>query len=205
MKEKSTTGGVDWKKMLINNVPQRMRHLRRDHRGYPWPFLMMNDSIVTMDCRKQERCVREKLCMICGRKLDNKKWFIGGHRTAINRLVVDPAMHEECARYSMKVCPFLANQDMKYRKKYDEDTTLNVGVAPERNETQCLMRTNGFKPIFLNGQVFIFCNRWDHIEHWRNGQRVSDPQGYSLADLSIVVGACDPGGLFHRRYSVVEV
>lgn len=36
---------------MINEtpIPSRMRHLRRDHRGYPWPFLMMADSIFTMD------------------------------------------------------------------------------------------------------------------------------------------------------------
>lgn len=186
-------------------IPPRMRHLRRDHRGYPWPFLMMPDSIVTMDGRKQERCVREKLCMICGSKLDNKKWFIGGQRTAINRLCVDPAMHEECARYSMKVCPFLANQDMKYRKKYDADTTLCMGGAPERGDTQCLMRTTGSKPVMLNGQVFLLCNRWDYIEHWRNGEIVSAPPHLTAEELQHTTGAFDKGGALFGKYRKVEV
>lgn len=186
-------------------VPSFLAHLKRDPRGYPHPFLMMPDSIFTLDGRKQERCVREKLCMICGRKLDNKKWFIGGLRTAINRLVVDPAMHERCARYSLKVCPFLANQDMKYRKKYDADTTLTVGHAPQRDGTQCLFRTSGSKPILLNGQVFLLCNRWDLVEHWRNGEIVATPQGYSAEELRNTIGACDPGGPLHGAYKRVEV
>ncbi len=186
-------------------VPNFLAHLKRDPRGYPHPFLMMPDSIFTMDGRKQERCVREKLCMICGRKLDNKKWFIGGHRTAVNRLCVDPAMHERCARYSLKVCPFLANQDMKYRKKYDEDTTMMVGSTPERDDTSCLFRTNGSKPILLNGQVFLLCNRWDLVEHWRNGSIVEAPQGYSLEELRDTTGACDPGGPLYQRYKPVEM
>lgn len=36
-------------------VPRFLRHLNRDARGYPHPFLMMPDSIFTMDGRKQER------------------------------------------------------------------------------------------------------------------------------------------------------
>jgi hypothetical protein len=181
-------------------IPPRMRNLRRDHRGYPWPFLMTGESIVTMDGRKQERCVREKLCMVCGTKLDKKFWFIGGHKTAVNRLVIDPAMHEECARYSLKVCPFLANQDMKYRKKYDPGTTMKVGVAPERHDTSLLMRTAGFKPILVNGDVYILCKRWDYVEHWRNGEIVDTPPELSMSALRNTTGACDPGGLLHGRY-----
>ncbi len=186
-------------------VPSFLAHLKRDPRGYPHPFLMMPDSIITMDGRKHERCVREKLCMICGRKLDNKKWFIGGHRTAVNRLVVDPAMHEKCARYSLTVCPFLANSEMKYRKRYDADTKLMVSVAPDRQETQCLMRTNGSKPIFINGNVYILCNRWDLIEHWRNGHIVEAPAGYSLQELHDTVGAFDKGGSMVGCYKEVQL
>jgi hypothetical protein len=186
-------------------VPPFLQHLKRDHRGYPWPFLMMPDSIVTMDGRKQERCVREKLCMVCGRKLDNKKWFIGGERTAINRLVVDPAMHERCARYALVTCPFLANQDMKYRAKYAADTTLTVGHAPERGGGQYLLRTNGSKPILLNGQVFILCNRWDYVEHWLNGQQVDVPSGYSADELRHTIGATDTGGPLNQLYRQVEL
>ncbi len=186
-------------------VPPFLAHLKRDPRGYPHPFLMMPDSIFTLDGRKQERCVREKLCMICGRKLSNKKWFIGGWRTAVNRLVVDPAMHEECARYSMKVCPFLANSEMKYRKKYDATTDLVVATAPVRNDTQCLMRTNGSKPVWFAGQVFILCNRWDLIEHWRNGEIVAAPAGHSLEELRGTIGAFDRGGPLAGQYRRVEI
>lgn len=63
--------------MTTIEVPDFLKHLKRDHRGYPWLFLMMADSIVTMDGRKQERCVREKLCMICGYKIstDNQGYL----------------------------------------------------------------------------------------------------------------------------------
>jgi hypothetical protein len=181
-------------------IPVRMRNLRRDHRGYPWPFLMTDESIVTMDGRKQERCVREKLCMVCGSKLDKKYWAIGGRQTAVNRLLVDPLMHEECARYSLKVCPFLANQDMKYRKKHDPGTTMKVGVAPDRHDTSLLMRTSGFKPILVNGDVYILCKRWDYVEHWRNGSIVNTPPELSMSALRNTMGACDPGGMLHGRY-----
>lgn len=187
-------------------VPDFLAHLKRDHRGYPHPFLMMPDSIVTMDPRKQIRCAREKLCMVCGRKLDNKKWFIGGWKTAVNRAVVDPAMHERCARYSLKVCPFLANSEMKYRKRYDEGTMIVPGTEEGgRPATQCLFRTTGSRLILFNGQVYVLCNRWDYIEHWANGEQVAAPPGYSLEELSKTVGCFDTGGHLAQMYRQVDL
>jgi hypothetical protein len=186
-------------------VPDFLWHLKRDPRGYPHPFLMMADSIVTMDPRKQLRCLKEKLCMICGTRLDNKKWFIGGHRTARNRVVVDPAMHERCARYSMTVCPFLSNQEMKYRKRYGEGTELIASTSTTRAETQCLMRTNGSRPIIFNGQLMILCNRWEVIEHWADGKIVAAPPGLSVDELRDTPGALDAGGELAHLYRQADL
>lgn len=185
------------------DVPPFLKHLARDHRGYPHPFLMMRDSIVTVDPSKQLRCLKEKLCMVCGTRLDNKKWFIGGHLTAVNRAVIDPAMHERCARYSLKVCPFLANSEMKYRKRYEEGAMAVPGTVSTRAETTCLLRTNGSKPILVNGQLFILCNRWDLVEHYVSGEQVPAPPGYSREELAATAGAFDKGGALCQMYRQV--
>jgi hypothetical protein len=186
-------------------VPKFLAHLKRDPRGYPHPYLMMPDSIVTMDPRKQLRCVREKLCMVCGLRLDNRKWFIGGWRTAVNRAVVDPAMHERCARYSLKVCPFLANSEMKYRKRYEEGAMLVAGSSDGRPPTQCLFSTTGSRAILFDGQLFILCNRWLTVEHWLNGEPVAAPPGYSAQELLNTVGCFDKGGQYWSMFKPVDL
>jgi len=183
-----------------------MLRCARDMRGYPIPFLMMPDSQIHIDGRKQKLCALKKLCMICGRKLDRKKWFIGGQQAAVNRLFSDPAMHEECARYALKVCPFLSNPDMKYRKKYDDDTHFYhvPGSTTTRSDTTMLLRSNGYKPVFWQSSAYIFANPWDYIEHWRAGEKVPDPEGRTLLDPWMNGGVFDPGGLAWGQLKVIE-
>jgi hypothetical protein len=189
-------------------LPVRMRSCARDHRGYPIPFLMMPDSQISIDGEKLMVCLGQKLCMICGKKLDNKKWFIGGQATARNRLFNDPAMHEECARYALRVCPFLSNQEMKYRtsKSYPEDATFYTDpkfVKPDRSKTQVLMQTTGYKPVIWRGNFYALANRWRHVEHWAFGKQVETPPGLSAAELAEHVGAFDTGGMFEDELAEV--
>jgi hypothetical protein len=189
-------------------LPRRMMRCKRDRRGYPIPFLMMPESQIHIDGDKQEQCAMKKLCMICGQKLVVKKWFIGGHMAGQNRLFTDPAMHEECARYAIQVCPFLSNQDMKYRKKYSEDTTFFTGTIPgtatTRSETQLLMRTNGYKPVWWRNHAYVLANRWDYLEHWLDGKRVPDPAGMSLHDPYFMGGVFDEGGRFIAELTAIR-
>jgi hypothetical protein len=189
-------------------LPKRMLNCQRDKRGYPIPFLMIPDQQILIDGRKQERCAMQKLCMICGKKLDNKKWFIGGHHAAQNRLFTDPAMHEECARYAIRVCPFLSNPSMKYRKKYDEDTDFFLGAFPgtttQRSETNVLLRTNGYKAVWWRDHAYILANAWEYIEHWHDGARVSDPEGLALIDLCYTNGIFDPGGRYYDQLKEIR-
>ncbi len=178
------------------------RFCKKDHRGYPIPFLMMPDQQIMIDGNKMKRCVLEKRCMICGQKLANKKWFIGGQASAQNRLFTDPAMHEECARYALRVCPFLSKSDMKYRTTYDKDATLYTNpkyVRPDRSPTQVLMQTTGFKPIGWQDKVYILANRWRYVEHWNDGQKVETPPGFSAEELAEHIGAFDLGGIHYKE------
>lgn len=64
------------------------------------------------------------------------------------------------------------------------------------------------EPVVLGGvmgQVFLLCNRWDYIEHWRNGEIVAAPPGFSAEELRNINGACDPGGQLHGRYKKVPL
>jgi hypothetical protein len=169
---------------------------------------MMPDSQVHIDGHKQALCALKKLCMICGKKLLPKKWFIGGQHAAMNRLFTDPAMHEECARYALKVCPFLSNPDMKYRKKYSEETFLYTtpipGTTIERSDTQLLMRTNGYRTVWWRGHAYVLANRWDYIEHWIAGEQVADPEERSIKDPWLMGGMFDVGGSLEHEVATIK-
>lgn len=80
-------------------VPQFLSHLRT-YRGHPVPFTQMwidgKPDFRVVDPEKSIKCIHEKLCAICGVKLGEFCYFIGGPLSKQNRLFVDPPMHEQC-------------------------------------------------------------------------------------------------------------
>jgi hypothetical protein len=53
------------------------------------------------------RVVAERRCGICGEPLSYWLYFLGSPRQIQHRSFWDPPTHEDCARYSAAVCPFL--------------------------------------------------------------------------------------------------
>lgn len=119
------------------SIPPIMRELKIDERGYPIPFFVPiingKPEFRFQDVHKQRRCLDEKLCSICGKKLyDKSYWFISGPLGLQNQTASDPPMHEDCARFSITVCPHLIYQNAERRT-----TPLKEGNA-FRNPSQVL-------------------------------------------------------------------
>jgi hypothetical protein len=95
-------------------IPQRMRHLPLDHRGYPAPVIVMvkdGKPVFTVnDIDKIQQMVREDRCAICGGKLFRGRWLVGGCLSAMAEHggFADGPLHDECVHYALKVCPYLA-------------------------------------------------------------------------------------------------
>lgn len=133
-------------------IPARLAGLPR-HGGFPAGFVFAVGEngipdFTVLDDEKVMRSIREKLCGLCGQPLDYWVTFVGGPRSVQNRRFLDPAMHEDCARYALSVCPFLLGQkDYAARKAHagldrpDEVRTLATG-NPERF---ALYVTRGYK------------------------------------------------------------
>lgn len=115
-------------------LPERMKDLATDERGYPIPyFTPMVDGKPDFrysDGRKQMICVAYSKCWVCGGKIKSEVfWYITGPMGLHNRVVSDPGMHEECARYSLKACPHIfyrnadrgSERDPDYDKKKPQD------------------------------------------------------------------------------------
>src|SRR4051812_28481995 len=93
-------------------VPKEVGDLAVDGRGYVIPFFVSyidgKPDFRILDPVKQYRCIGERLCGVCGRKLPkDSMFFIGGKLTLANRLCTDPGMHRVCAEYSLMTCPHM--------------------------------------------------------------------------------------------------
>jgi hypothetical protein len=70
-----------------------------------------------VDSEKILACYESQLCGICGRRLGEFSYFIGGDGCARNHCFLDPAMHRECAEFAAIVCPFLNGEREGYSER----------------------------------------------------------------------------------------
>jgi hypothetical protein len=165
-------------------VPERMRHLPRDPRGYPIPWGVYVDDhgkahfTINLDERRM-RMLRASLCSICGRKLLRGRWFVGGPLSAFHErgAYIDPPMHHECAHYALTVCPYLALPSYQGRVDMrtlapDDPTliTIDNSMLPERPDIfVCAMATG--QKITQRGYV-VPKRPFLRVEYWRNGAQI---------------------------------
>lgn len=135
-------------------MPGRIARLPRNPVGYPIPWFVADLDDGTRDFRiasgdKQVRAVREKLCWVCGDRVGQYVSFTIGPMCAVNRVSGEPPAHRDCAEYSAKVCPFLANPSMKRRPVGERaDTIPAAGEMIERNPGVTLVwTTRSFRPF----------------------------------------------------------
>src|SRR5436190_18407869 len=96
-------------------IPKKMKALGKDERGYPIPYIVLRDAnnkpnFAANNTLRQLKSLVEKRCPICGSKLDQLLWFVGGPLSAFHEhgKYLDTAMHYECMTYALQVCPYLA-------------------------------------------------------------------------------------------------
>ncbi len=95
--------------------PDRLRDLPR-HGLYPIPYFTLikpdgRPDFRAHDAHRHSAAMRRGLCGVCGERLPYWIFFLLGPNALRERLSYMPAMHEECARYSLRICPFLALED----------------------------------------------------------------------------------------------
>lgn len=94
-------------------IPKFLSHLPVQG-GLPVPFVnMWIDGVAdlrVLDIEKVMECLHKRLCGICGKKVGAVSWFIGGTKTMRYKIFTDPQMHEGCAKYAAKTCPFVSGK-----------------------------------------------------------------------------------------------
>ncbi len=177
-------------------VPDLMKHLLRDKRGYPIPANVEVDPDGTPHfainpVSVRERLLREDRCSICGGKLLRGRWMVGGPASAFhpNGAYQDPPVHHECGRYALQVCPYLA---MPSYTKPVETKTLRQRTVPSISitfdPTLIKNRPDPFVMVMYVGQTYTR-DRLGHIatikpkrphrqyEFWSDGQQLGEQEG----------------------------
>lgn len=144
--------------------PPGVAELDVDERGYPIFFMIQPPPGQALDFRVMNltnhlRCARERLCMICGRKLGYWLTFIGGPMCLKNRVFGDGPMHRACAEYSLRVCPYLTIGSMDYKNAPSgkvPNTKTDPNVILKKPKKMLLYTTREFKLINGGGGKPVF-------------------------------------------------
>ncbi|MBU6355813.1 MAG: hypothetical protein KJS79_03640 [Rhodospirillales bacterium] len=170
-------------------LPDAMKHLERDRRGYPTPFIVARGNDGTPDFRindlaRVDRCLIEGLCAISGLPLaDDDVWLVGGPKAAYDPrgAYLDPPARKECLVWALQVCPFLVarrylmkNAPARFTPPAGMSIMTNNSADPAAPALFVLARTNGIALDHSpDGQIVMLPNRpWLEVEHWQGGRLI---------------------------------
>lgn len=108
--------------MPVPPIPERLAH-RPTRSGLVVPYI----SITTGDgtahlgqtrTKAVAECIVYRWCQICGRPLDRSRplLFLATQQCIDEGFSTEPALHPECAAYSIKACPMVAGRMPTYAK-----------------------------------------------------------------------------------------
>jgi len=121
-----------------------MKGLARDSAGRPIPFFVgypdgETPDFRTMDGPKLRQAIIKDLCWVCGERLlrrygSHYGTFVAGPMCLVNLTSAEPPSHHDCALWSARACPFLANPNKVRRETGMEGLLENTaGIAIARN------------------------------------------------------------------------
>jgi hypothetical protein len=168
---------IDWEGM-----PVRMRRLPVEERGYPVPWFVKwiegKPEFRVMDEDKFYRALVERLCWVCGDPLGVWLAFVLGPMCGISRSTAEPPLHAECARWSIRNCPFLTKPQM-VRRQHEElreaGATSVGGNAILRNPGVTLLWVTRTFKMFRpqSGGILIEVGPQEYVEWFREGRAAS--------------------------------
>jgi hypothetical protein len=156
--------------MKQTEIPTFLSHLKT-YNGFPVPFIQLwagsKPDFRAVNLEHCARCLRDKLCAICGRRLGEFCYFIGGPLSKKNRLLVDPAMHKHCAEFASKACPFVSGHRQEYSTRPVNKNVARIEetASAVRPEVMYILktRTEKFNPARVNGRLMIHAGPWSRV------------------------------------------
>lgn len=209
--------GLDASKQDLASLPDRMKSLRVDHRGFvvPW-FVAFDETSGTwefraMDSRKLVRAVREKRCWVCGEQLGRYLVFVAGPMCGINRTSSEPPCHRECALWSVSNCPWMNNPDAERRVDdvigYTDDRRIG---AIQRNPGIAMLWTCRDYSIWKPqpNQVLITMGEPEKVEFFRCGKPATRAEVLASIESGLphlaTIARTENGGLAALEKSILR-
>jgi len=185
-------------------IPETMKRLPLDKRGLPIPYVVLRDNsgeahFTVNDASRVQEAAFRQLCHICGQRLKNTKWFVGGPLSAFHPAGAynDGPMHDECVHYALRVCPWLAVPhygksitEAAAKRVNDEGVTLVDHTSmPGRPPCFVAIRVVGFEAKLVNqaGAPHLLFNPtkpYLKIEFWQHGEQLDEAVGRLIAQNS---------------------
>jgi len=138
-------------------IPEFLSHLPT-YRGYPIPYFVPKDEngvyqLKYASQQKMDACIKYHKCCVCFKPLiTGQYWFISGPMGFKTQSDSHPPMHEQCAKYSLEVCPHLYFE--KTHRTTDEDNAASWQIR-EKPKKFYLVRAKDFKAFKPDGVTLI--------------------------------------------------
>ena len=181
-----------------------MQSLPVDQRGYvvPWfvDYIDGKPEFRAMNREKWIKAVQFRLCWVCGERMGRYLAFVAGPMCGINRTTSEPPCHLECAQWSVRNCPFLANPEAM--RRVDENVPLfsenTAGIGLSRNPGVTMLWTTRDYSVFDDGagKPLICMGEPTSVEWYCRGKLATREEGRSVRSGS---GSHDSAGQFLPR------
>lgn len=168
---------------FVGNLPERIRHLPQDVRGFPVPYFVAwigdQPHFPVLDPAKLAAAIWQRRCWICGQPLGAFTAFVVGPMCCVNRISSEPPSHSDCARFAALNCPFLAHPMAKRTVGRDDEIGGAVvenpaGVMIERNPgVSCVWVTKSHKLQRERGGVLFRIGPPERLEFYASGRRAT--------------------------------
>jgi hypothetical protein len=165
---------------MTQGMPRRIAALPR-HKGLPVPAMVQFDSqgvpdFKVIDMEKWGRLVGLRGCGICGATMGARVWFVGGPLAFTNGVFTDLPMHEDCAVYALRTCPYLALPRYRFIMSEVEvagcTVHVNEAVSIRRPDRFGLGRATSYRLALMQDSGFpvLSVPQFASVEWWQHGK-----------------------------------
>lgn len=143
--------GAEGTKLSIVIPPLLSR--RPIYRGMPIPYVFHvakdgTPDFKVLDEKRYRKVLKERRCALCSERLGHDIYFIGGPLCYGHKHFGDPAMHEQCARYAMAVCPHLVmGKAYSTAPLKENETRVKEAITTKVPEKFCLLHCTGYEVV----------------------------------------------------------
>ena len=170
-------------------VPERMRRLPVDERGYPIPEFVSNvdgkRDFRMVSLEHLARCIERDVCWICGESLDALKVFVVGPIPAIRGITNEPPCHAECAEFAARACPFLLLPKAQHRPVDNPKVRKMPGATKGNPGLCCLYTVRGYAYHEKPRGIVFRTGRAVRVDWYTQGRRAERAEVQAALDQSL--------------------